>query len=55
MSMSRIKAYQVAVAPGVAFGEGGEGFVRICFATDRSILEPALERIGRFVEQGAYA
>jgi bifunctional pyridoxal-dependent enzyme with beta-cystathionase and maltose regulon repressor activities len=29
----------------VAFGEGGEGSVRICYAAERAILEPALERL----------
>jgi len=41
----------VAVAPGAAFGNGGEGSIRICCASDRSILEPAMERLGRFLEK----
>jgi aspartate/methionine/tyrosine aminotransferase len=41
---------KVSVAPGVAFGRGGEGALRICFASDMSILEPAMERLCRFVE-----
>ncbi|CAB1082196.1 Aspartate aminotransferase (EC [Olavius algarvensis Delta 1 endosymbiont] len=40
---------RVAVAPGVAFGNGGEGAVRICCAADMSILEEAIERIGNFL------
>ncbi len=40
---------KVGLAPGVAFGAGGEGSVRICYAADRSVLEPALERLGRFL------
>lgn len=40
---------KVGLAPGIAFGEGGEGFVRICYAADRSILEPALERLAAFI------
>jgi aspartate aminotransferase len=40
---------RVGLAPGVAFGEGGEGSVRICYAADRSILEPAMERLTRFL------
>ncbi len=43
---------RVGLAPGVAFGAGGEGSVRICYAAERSILEPALERIARFVRAG---
>jgi hypothetical protein len=40
---------KVGLAPGVAFGEGGEGSVRICYAADRSVLEPALERLDAFL------
>jgi aspartate/methionine/tyrosine aminotransferase len=44
-----LEATRVGIAPGVAFGAGGEGSVRICYAAERSILEPALERITAFV------
>jgi aspartate/methionine/tyrosine aminotransferase len=44
---------RVGLAPGVAFGESGEGSVRICFAAERSILEPALERLAKFLRAGA--
>ncbi len=44
---------RVGLAPGVAFGAGGEGSVRICYAAERSILEPALERFGNFLRCGA--
>lgn len=40
---------RVGLAPGVAFGAGGEGSVRICYAAERAILEPALERLVRFL------
>jgi aspartate aminotransferase len=40
---------KVGLAPGVAFGAGGEGSVRICYAADRSILEPAMERLHTFL------
>jgi aspartate aminotransferase len=40
---------RVGLAPGSAFGTGGEGSVRICYAAERSVLEPALERFGRFL------
>jgi aspartate/methionine/tyrosine aminotransferase len=39
---------KVGLAPGVAFGAGGEGSIRLCYAADRSVLEPALERLGKF-------
>lgn len=42
---------QVAVVPGPAFGVGGEGFVRACYATEKSLLERALERTARFVRR----
>lgn len=43
---------RVGIAPGVAFGTGGEGSVRICYAAERSILEPALERLAGFLRAG---
>jgi hypothetical protein len=44
---------RVGLAPGVAFGAGGEGSVRICYAAERSILEPAMERLTKFLRGGA--
>ena len=46
-------AERVGLAPGSAFGAGGEGSVRICYAAERSVLEPALERLARFLAAGA--
>jgi aspartate aminotransferase len=46
-------ATKVGLAPGVAFGRGGEGSVRICYASERAILEQAMERIGRFLAAGS--
>jgi aspartate/methionine/tyrosine aminotransferase len=43
---------KVGLAPGAAFGAGGEGSVRICYAAERAILEPAMERLARFVAAG---
>jgi aspartate aminotransferase len=40
---------KVGLAPGVAFGAGGEGSVRICYAAERAILEPAMDRLGKFL------
>lgn len=48
-ALKLLKETRVAVAPGVAFGNGGEGAVRICFAADGSILEKAMERIDDFL------
>jgi aspartate/methionine/tyrosine aminotransferase len=50
-ALALLQETKVAVAPGSAFGAGGEGAVRICFASDRSVLEPAMERFCRFVER----
>ena len=43
---------RVGLAPGCAFGAGGEGSVRICYAADRSVLEPALEHLTSFIRAG---
>ena len=43
---------RVGLAPGVAFGAGGEGSVRICYAAEPSILEPAMERLTKFLRSG---
>ena len=43
---------KVGLAPGVAFGEGGEGSVRICYAAEERILEPAMERLSGFLRVG---
>jgi hypothetical protein len=40
---------QVGLAPGVAFGAGGEGSVRLCYASEREVLEPAMERLIAFL------
>jgi aspartate/methionine/tyrosine aminotransferase len=40
---------RVGLAPGVAFGNGGEGSIRICYAADRSVLEPAMARLAEFL------
>lgn len=41
---------KVAVVPGSAFGAGGEGFVRACYATSYEEIEQALEKIEKFVK-----
>ena len=40
---------KVAVVPGSAFGQGGEGYVRCCYATSLEEIEEALVRMKRFV------
>ncbi len=41
-----LREAQVAVTPGLAFGEAGEGHLRLSFATGDDLLERAVERIG---------
>ncbi|MBN2240641.1 MAG: aminotransferase class I/II-fold pyridoxal phosphate-dependent enzyme [Dehalococcoidales bacterium] len=42
---------KVAVVPGSAFGECGEGYVRCCYATSMDNIIDALHRIKRFVNR----
>lgn len=42
---------KVAVVPGNAFGQSGEGFVRCSYAYSIENIEEALKRIGKFVER----
>lgn len=44
-----LKEESVAVVPGSAFGPGGEGYVRACYATAEDQIIEALQRIKRFV------
>ncbi len=42
---------KVAVVPGSAFGQYGEGYIRCCYATSMAEIEEALLRMGRFVKK----
>ena len=42
---------RVAVVPGDAFGESGEGFIRISYAYSREALKIAVGRLEKFVER----
>lgn len=42
---------KVAVVPGSAFGQCGEGYIRCCYAASLPEIEEALKRMGRFVER----
>lgn len=46
-----LKEEKVAVVPGTAFGECGEGFLRISYAYSLDNLKIALEKINAFVER----
>ncbi|MEM7446104.1 MAG: aspartate aminotransferase, partial [Pseudomonadota bacterium] len=40
-----LRETHVGLAPGTAFGPGGERFLRLCFAADYDKLDEALERL----------
>jgi aminotransferase len=46
-----LKEMKVAVVPGSAFGESGEGFARCCFATSLVKLQEAMNRIEIYVKK----
>jgi len=43
-------AQKVAVVPGTAFGQSGEGFVRMSYATSLEKIEEAMKRLRAFLE-----
>ena len=43
---------KVGIAPGVAFGPGGEGYFRLCFATGTDRLSVALDRLEAGIRAG---
>ncbi len=42
---------RVAVIPGTAFGECGEGYIRVSYAYSRKHLKEAIEKIAEFLEE----
>jgi aminotransferase len=42
---------KVAVVPGSAFGAGGSGHIRICYAQNYELLAEAMARMARFVDR----
>jgi aminotransferase len=46
-----LREEHVAVVPGNAFGPGGEGFVRCCYATAYEKIEEALRRMEKFMNR----
>ena len=48
--MKLLEEQHVAVVPGTAFGECGEGFIRCSYAYSVDNISEALSRIGKFVE-----
>ena len=45
-----IEEANVGLAPGSAFGAGGEGYFRLCFHRRLDQIEEAAERLGRWIE-----
>jgi aminotransferase len=52
-SIKLLEEEQVAVIAGTAFGDLGEGHVRMCYATAYEQIEEAIERMRRFVQRHA--
>jgi alanine-synthesizing transaminase len=49
--MDLLENAEVAVAPGRAFGENGEDYMRIALVENEQRLQQAIRNIGRFVQQ----
>jgi aminotransferase len=50
-AMKLLEQEKVACVPGSAFGPGGEGHLRCCFAASLEQIQAATERIARFVRR----
>ena len=48
-ALKLLEEEDVAAVPGDAFGEGGEGFLRCCYATAFDQLELAMDKMEAFV------
>lgn len=46
-----LREEKVAVVPGNAFGQCGEGYIRCCYATSLAEIEKALSRMGHFIKK----
>ena len=50
-SLRLLNEEKVVVVPGNAFGDSGEGFLRISYAYSIDDLKKALERLERFINK----
>ncbi len=50
MAKALLHSARTGVAPGIAFGASGEGYLRLCYAQPESVLRPALERMVHALE-----
>jgi len=48
--MELLRATGVAAVPGSGFGEGGEGYIRMCYATSEENIREGMLRMRRFME-----
>jgi aspartate aminotransferase len=46
-----VTEHRIAVAPGIAFGDAGEGHLRLCFAQSEQRLERAVQRLRTGLQQ----
>ncbi len=49
LALRLLEEYDVSTTPGTAFGSGGDGFIRLSYATDIEELERGLDRIEQAV------
>lgn len=50
-ALKLLEEERVAVVPGTAFGDCGEGYLRLSYAYSLEDLKRALERIERFIKR----
>jgi alanine-synthesizing transaminase len=50
-AMDLMEHAEVAIAPGRAFGENGEGYMRIALVENEQRLRQAVRNISRFMQQ----
>jgi aminotransferase len=50
-ALGLLEEHNVAMVPGSAFGESGEGFLRACFATNPDQIKTALNRLEEYVTE----
>lgn len=48
-ALDLLESERVVVVPGTAFGPGGEGYVRISYATDKNQITEGMNRLRRYV------
>ncbi len=47
-SLELLEKCEISVVPGMVFGKGGEGFIRICLATDKKNIIEFVKRLRKF-------